>query len=91
MSVIILNEPKEIEVTRATNLLLGTWFLDSDDQIFVLALDDRTNEKRIVSLGHGCRPYITDSPIYSIKVKRTLLPGAVLQIANRFDKEAGYE
>ena len=77
----MVHEPKCQNVRHAGELIPGTWFVDADGGLFGVMLDDRTNEKRIVSIGDFCRPFIAAVPVRSFKVSHVLKTGTVLRIS----------
>ncbi len=82
MSLIIVREPETVQAVTAGELEPGTWFLDHEGEIFGVVLDDRANERRVVSVGDYCRPFIAANPIHNFKVGRVLKPGTLLTIAS---------
>lgn len=86
MSLCVFSEPKNKPVNLAVDLQLGTWFLDHDNQVFVVVLDDRTNEKRILCSGNLYQPFIANISANEFSVKRVLPIGTLLQISN-FERE----
>ena len=69
MSLTVVMEPSVIEVKNANELSIGTWFLDAQGQVYVIALDDRTNEKRVLCAGNFYRPFIVNVPLRDFEVK----------------------
>lgn len=80
MSLIIVIEPKVQSAQTAGDLEPGTWFLDVEGQISAVLIDDRTQEKRVITIGAPYRPYIANAPTRSFKVGKILPVGTVLQI-----------
>lgn len=80
MSLTVVKEPKNTDVKKVSELEVGTWFLDKDGQIYVLVLDDRTHEKRILCAGNFYRPFIVNVPLNTFEVQKTLQSGTLLQI-----------
>jgi hypothetical protein len=81
MSLILFQEVEHKRASCANELSLGTWFADEDNQVFVIVLDDRTHEKRILCIGHFYKPFIANVPPKSFSVKKILNPGTLLQIS----------
>lgn len=80
MSLIVVNEPREQQFEHASDLGIGTWFVDKYGQIYLLALDDRTNERRVVCVGDFCKPFIPNITLAHIQVGHVLAAGTILQI-----------
>ena len=81
MSLVIIKEPKTQNAGPANGLEPGTWFLDFNRQVSVVVTDDRTFEKRALTIGASNRPFIVNRPVWSIQVNKTLPIGTSLQIA----------
>ena len=78
MCLEIVEEP---EVHQSVNQLQkGTWFKESEGQIYVIVHDDRCGENRIVCAGGYYDPFIIDVPMETIKVEKVLKRGTVLKI-----------
>ena len=80
MSLILVKEPKITEVRKAQELEPGTWFIDRDGQIYVIVLDDRTHEKRVLCAGNFYKPFIVNVPLSTFDVRKVLQSGTLLQI-----------
>ncbi|MCB9338430.1 MAG: hypothetical protein H6577_09905 [Lewinellaceae bacterium] len=76
----IIREPVTQNSETAGDLEPGTWFLDLDGQISAVLIDDRTYEKRVVTVGNPERPFIASRPARSFKIGKVLPIGTVLQI-----------
>lgn len=80
MSLTLVREPKISGLKKVQELGIGTWFLDKDGQIYVVVLDDRTNEKRVLSVGNFYRPFIVNVSLKTFEVQKILQSGTLLQI-----------
>ena len=80
MSLILVKEPKIAKVQKAQELEPGTWFINQDGQIYVIVLDDRTHEKRVLCAGNFYKPFIVNVPLNTFVVKKILQSGTLLQI-----------
>jgi len=78
----MISEPKLQKAQKANELELGTWFTDQYGQVFAIALDDRTNERRVFCAGDFCNPFIPNVSSQHINVGRILMPGTTLQITS---------
>lgn len=66
---------------------IGTWFTDTEGQIFVLVRDDRNDEHRILCAGPYYHPFILNIPIGNFLDSRTLEKGTLLKIIKPFVEE----
>ena len=82
MSLVLVSEPEKDLPREASELSHGTWFIDNYDQVYVVAHDDRSCEKRIVCTGDFCDPFIPNIAAKHIEVKQVLRPGSVLEITS---------
>ena len=89
MSLILTREPYFAKGKKASDLDSGTWFTDQFGQIFLIALDDRFNERRLVSVGDFCQPFIPNIGLSNVDVDRILLPGSMMQITASILNEEG--
>ncbi len=91
MSLVVLREPPiNAAVKVAGGLEVGTWFLDSEENISVVLQDDRTLERRIVNFCRTSRPFIAQNPVHNFRVGKILTPGTIVQIV-QFDTVGGGE
>lgn len=81
MSLIVFQETKKLLKPKVNDLPIGTWFVNGKDQIFVVVLDDRTHEKRIVCMSHLYTPFIANVPLHRYSLQRVLDVGTLLQIS----------
>lgn len=81
MSLTVFQESKNLRKPKAGDLPIGTWFANEKDQIFVIVLDDRTHEKRIVCLSQFFKPFIANVPPRKYSVNRVLDVGTLLQVS----------
>lgn len=81
MSLVLVSEPQENLPIEAGELSQGTWFIDQYDQIYVIASDDESGEKRIICVGDFCEPFIPNVTAQHLNVKRILPTGSMLEIA----------
>ena len=81
MSLIIIKEPETKSADTAGNLVPGTWFLDFDGHVSAILIDNRTYEKRVITVGAQDCPIIASRQARSVKVKKVLPIGTVFQIA----------
>ena len=72
MSLMVVKEPKVSKLKKVPELEVGTWFLDRDGQIYVLVLDDRTHEKRVLCVGNFYHPFIVNVPLNTFEVQKIL-------------------
>lgn len=89
MRLICVKEPLEVRAEKAGELPPGTWFVDVQNQIHVVVLDDRTNEKRVVCAGHGVPSVIAPPSSREIPIGRVLQTGTLLQISMEFEDNGG--
>jgi|GEM_PF-5799957 len=82
MSVEVFKESKPSICSKAHELDMGTWFVDRHEQVFVVVLDDRTNEKRVLCTGNQYKPFIANLSSNNFEVERVLKTGTLLQISN---------
>lgn len=81
MSLTLFKVPKKSSIENANELQCGTWFLDKYGQVFVIVLDDRTSENRVICLGDYCKPFIPNISADNIEVKKLLRVGTLLKIS----------
>ncbi len=86
MSLIIFKKPKIQTQNLANELTPGTWFTDKEDQIYLVVLDDRTNEKRVLCTGHFYSPFITNISPKDFEIHKILPTGTLLQISSSLNK-----
>jgi hypothetical protein len=91
MSLTIAREPDEIQHRKATSLHPGTWFLENDGQVYVIVLDDRTHENRVLCLGNFYQPFITNLPLHTFQVSKILQVGTLLQISTTLQESPNHE
>jgi hypothetical protein len=89
MSVIVRHEPQIITTKRLDHYRPGTWFIDHYGQIFLLALDDRSDEVRLICAGDFCTPFIANVGVHEVDINRILLPGTTLQITTSENSKGG--
>lgn len=82
MSLILMSEPDSDKGSKANELELGTWFADQYGQVFTIALDDRTSERRVFCAGNFANPFIPNVAAHYISVGKILMPGTILQITS---------
>lgn len=82
MSLTLIKEPARQYGNTIQDLRLGTWFIDFQKQIYLVALDDQTHERRIVCLGNYYHPFIVNLPTTAIDIDRVLEAGSLLQITD---------
>ncbi len=80
MSLMLMKEPETMQARSVAELRIGTWFIDSDQQIYLVALDDRTNERRIICIGSYYHPFIVNIPTEVIDIERVLPTGTTFHI-----------
>lgn len=80
MSLTVVMEPSVVTAKNANELSPGTWFMDVEGQVYIIAIDDRTNEKRVLCAGNFYRPFIVNVPLKEFEVKKVLQIGTLLQI-----------
>lgn len=80
MSLIVLSEPKSRTARNAGGLETGTWFMDPDGNLMAVLIDDRTDEKRVASLGGHGTPFIARQPVRHFAVGKVVGTGTVLQV-----------
>lgn len=81
MSLIVFQETKKMHKPKVNDLQVGTWFVNEKNQTFVIVLDDRTHEKRIVCMSHFYKPFIANVPLHRYSLQRVLDVGTLLQIS----------
>jgi hypothetical protein len=81
MCLTVVMEPTLIEASSASELSIGTWFLDAQGQVYVIALDDQTNEKRVLCVGNFNKPFMVNVSLKDIEVNKLLQIGTLLQIS----------
>lgn len=80
MSLIVICEPKIQNAKMASELEIGTWFLNKEGHISAILIDDRTLERRVMTIDDTNYPFITKSRIQDFKVQKILPYGTTLQI-----------
>jgi len=91
MSLTLVKEPSGKEHKTVDELSLGTWFIDTAGQIYVIALDDRTDEKRVLCAGNFYKPFIVNVPLAEFEILKILEVGTVLEISETSNYGGGYE
>ncbi len=81
MSLIVFQETKKLRKPKVNDLPVGTWFVNEKNQTFVIVLDDRNHEKRIVCMSHLYQPFIANVPPHRYSLNRVLDVGTLLQIS----------
>ena len=82
MSLIIIKEPPAVETANLEELSVGTWFIDFEQQVYLIAVDDRSQEKRVICLGSFYHPFIPNVPNSYIDIDRVLPIGTIMQISH---------
>ena len=80
MSLIIFKELSASK-KKAQDLEVGTWFTDFDSQVCVVAMDDRTFERRVVCTGNIHSPFISNVSTNKFELKQVIAPGTLLQVS----------
>lgn len=79
MSLVIVEQP-DLSTRKAIDYKVGTWFIDFDDQVCVVVLDEKTCEKRVVYSGNLHQPFISIVSSDQFEMKRLLKPGTLLKV-----------
>ena len=82
MSLSIKKEPEFVSAITATDLETGVWYADEDGQVYVLAMDDKNGERRVVCLGNYNQPFIMEGEMQDFEVNRILVKGTVFELTS---------
>ena len=89
MSVALIDEPRFGSNLKVHSLNSGSWFIDHFGQIFLVALGDRSNEKRVICVGDYCKPFIANVSLSHLEIDRVLMPGTTLKIVQTNNLNGG--